>query len=259
MDRPRVIVSRCLELAECRYDGGGVASSVVRALRHHVDLVPVCPEVRIGLGVPRAPIQIEEAAGEQRLVQPSTGRDLTASMTRFAQAFADQTTDVDGVLLKSRSPSCGIGDVKIIVDGSPTAQDGIGMFSRVMAARFPHVAMEDEARLQDAGVLRPWLTRIWASARLRNAAEDGPEALTAFHGRYAPVRRVWPADIRGELDRLVAAAAASSGSGDSSELYRATFSKALVERELPEHLGSGSPGFEAFPADLLPTPTPIHE
>lgn len=177
MDKPRVIVSRCLELAECRYDGAGIESRVVRVLSRHVDLVPVCPEVRIGLGVPRAPIRIEEAGGPgraQRLVQPSTGLDLTARMTEFAHSFADGTTGVDGVLLKSRSPSCGVGDVKIFGDGEVRAADGTGMFARVLAARYPDVAMEDEARLQDAGVLRRWLTRVWTSARLRGAVAEGP-------------------------------------------------------------------------------------
>lgn len=166
--RPRVVLSRCLELAACRYDGGGIRSPVVRMLARYVDYVPVCPEVRIGLGVPRPPIRIERSpSSELRLVQPSTGRDLTERMLGFAESFADETEAVDGILLKSRSPSCGSGDVKIHEGGEIVTADGSGLFARVMRERYPGVAMADEVRLTDPQIRRDWLTRVFQSANDR--------------------------------------------------------------------------------------------
>lgn len=171
------MLSRCLEMAECRYDGAGIRSPVVRLLARHVEFVPVCPEVRIGLGVPRAPIRIERTSsgdGSLRLVQPSTGRDLTDRMTGFGESFADATEAVDGLLLKSRSPSCGMGDVKIYDErGGLVTGQGWGMFAAVMRARYPDAAMEDEERLKDAAVRRRWLTRVFESARRRAEARRG--------------------------------------------------------------------------------------
>lgn len=88
--RPRLVVSRCLELAACRYDGATIRAPLVRRLAPFVELVPVCPEVEIGLGVPRDPVRLVTLPGGPdcpRMVQPSTGRDLTDAMTGFSRAF----------------------------------------------------------------------------------------------------------------------------------------------------------------------------
>lgn len=176
-------------------------------LADHVVYVPVCPEVRIGLGVPRAPIRIEEQGGVQRLMQPSTGLDLTERMTRFGERFAADTAEVDGVLLKSRSPSCGIGDVKIFADGEPRTDGGTGMFARVLRERFAAVAMQDEARLKDPAALHDWLTRVWASARLRRARSAGGAGLAEVHVLYRPLLGRAPAEVLGRMDRVVEEAA----------------------------------------------------
>lgn len=165
-----MVLSRCLEVAACRYDGRGVQSEVVRELARWVEYVPVCPEVRIGLGVPRAPIRIERSSsGHERLVQPSTGADLTDRMLGFAGSFVDETAAVDGVLLKSRSPSCGLGDVKVYEGEEPVTAAGSGLFAAVLRERYPGVAMADEARLLDGAFRHEWLTRVFASARRRAA------------------------------------------------------------------------------------------
>ena len=53
-----VIVSGCIEHNSCRWNGLMVASDTVRALKEHVEFRPVCPEVEIGLGVPRKPVRV---------------------------------------------------------------------------------------------------------------------------------------------------------------------------------------------------------
>src|SRR5262245_32469134 len=56
--RPIVVVSQCLGFAAVRYDGRVLRDDFVKALSQHVTFTQVCPEVGIGLGVPRAPIRI---------------------------------------------------------------------------------------------------------------------------------------------------------------------------------------------------------
>lgn len=169
--RPRVVVSRCLGFAAVRYDGQVLESRFVERLRDHVEFVQVCPEVGMGLGVPRDPIRIEVTAGGLRLVQPSTGRDLTEAMHRFSETFLDGLGDVDGFILKARSPSCGIRDTKRFRPGADDPLDdlGAGLFARAVLERFPDAAVEDEARLADPGHRHRFLTRLWAAARRREA------------------------------------------------------------------------------------------
>ncbi|HTY07903.1 MAG TPA: DUF523 domain-containing protein, partial [Candidatus Edwardsbacteria bacterium] len=80
-----MVASRCLEFEACRYNGQMIPCPVVRQLQPLADFRPVCPEVEIGLGVPRDPIRIVESKGKRSLYQPSTGRDLTETMGDFAR------------------------------------------------------------------------------------------------------------------------------------------------------------------------------
>jgi uncharacterized protein YbbK (DUF523 family) len=111
--RPRLVMSACLEMEACRYNGQSIRARFVPRLAEHVELIPVCPEVEIGLGVPRPPVRLVSDGDEVRMVQPATGRDLTGAMAGFSRTFLDGLQEVDGFLLKSRSPSCGPKDVAL--------------------------------------------------------------------------------------------------------------------------------------------------
>ena len=205
--RPRVVLSRCLELDQVRYDGERIAYGFVLELEPHVDLVPICPEVEIGLGVPRDPIRLVEEGGGIRLVQPSTGRDLTSEMETFADGFLGGATSVDGFLLKNRSPSCGIRDVRRYrPDGEPSSSGkGGGLFGEAVLDRFGHLAVEDEGRLRNSRIREHFLTKLFALAALREVEEAGSlRDLIDFHARYKFVLMAYSQKGLGGLDRLVA-------------------------------------------------------
>lgn len=229
--RPRVVLSKCLELEACRYNAQTIRSSVVRSLEPYVEFVATCPEVEIGLGVPRDPIRLVYASGgdQLRLVQPSTGRDLTERMTSFGHRLADATRDIDGLLLKSRSPSCGIKDVKryAAAGDAPVTGKGAGMFAAIMMERFPTVAIEDEGRLTNAEIRYHYLTRLFASVALRAALAKGPAALVEFHTRYKLVLMAHSPSGQRRLGRLVAGAGTRFETVAST--YREGFAEAMAE------------------------------
>ncbi len=169
--RPTVVVSKCLGFAACRYNGLSISSDVVKALEPHVEFVPVCPEVEIGLGIPREPIRVASTAGGLKLLQPTTGADLTDRMTGFAASFLDSLPPVDGFLLKSRSPSCGVRDVKVFrgVEKEAAIGKGSGFFGSAVVERFPGHPVEDEGRLLNFRIREHFLTSLWALARFRAA------------------------------------------------------------------------------------------
>ncbi len=70
--KPILFISKCLGLESCRYDGGVINSSVISRMRDHVRIKTICPEVGIGLGIPRALIRIGESDGKLELYQSST-------------------------------------------------------------------------------------------------------------------------------------------------------------------------------------------
>ena len=86
---------------------------MVRRLAAHVELMPICPEVAVGLGVPREPIRLVRRRGRTVLIQPTTGHDLTEPMHDFTSRYLGELPEVEGFLLKARSPSCGIHGVKV--------------------------------------------------------------------------------------------------------------------------------------------------
>jgi uncharacterized protein YbgA (DUF1722 family)/uncharacterized protein YbbK (DUF523 family) len=182
-----VVISRCIELCACRWDGAKILSEPVRRLMPHVDLVPACPEVSIGLGVPREPVRVVQADGTRRLLQPATGVDLTPPMTTFVESFIQSLGAVDGFILKSRSPSCGLVDTKVygdMNDRAPLRQAG-GFFGAAVREQFAHLAVEDEERLADAASCRQFLTRLFALADLRGVeAQPTAGGLVALQARH---------------------------------------------------------------------------
>ncbi|NIT36408.1 MAG: DUF1722 domain-containing protein, partial [candidate division Zixibacteria bacterium] len=210
--KPVVVVSRCLEFDAVRYDGSRIRDDFVRALKPHVTFIPVCPEVEIGLGVPREPVRIVEARGRRRLVQPATGLDVTEKMQRFAAAFLDGLDAVDGFILKSRSPTSGIKDVKVYPGTAKTAPSGkgAGFFGGAVLARFGHLAVDDEGRLKNLRLREHFLTKLFALAAFRETKGSGaPKDLVQFHAENKLLLMAYNQTRMRALGRVVADAGRS--------------------------------------------------
>jgi uncharacterized protein YbgA (DUF1722 family)/uncharacterized protein YbbK (DUF523 family) len=177
-------MSACLELEACRYDGQMVRAPFVLRLTPFVKLASICPEVEIGLGIPRPPIRLVQHGTSLQLYQPDTGRDVTRTMHEFNDRFLAGLRDVDGFILKSRSPSCGIKDTKIYdgAEGTELFRKGAGMFGGAVLERFPVAAIEDERRLTDYRLRHHFLTKLFARAAFRAVEASGAMAdLVRFH------------------------------------------------------------------------------
>jgi uncharacterized protein YbgA (DUF1722 family)/uncharacterized protein YbbK (DUF523 family) len=180
--KPNVVVSKCLEFDACRYNGQLIHDAFVRKLEKYVNYVPVCPEVAIGLGVPRFPIRIVSPR-ERRLIQPATGRDLTEDMSSFCKKFL-APLNVDGFILKFRSPSCGLKDVRIYQksEKSPAVDKGAGFFGGSVLERFPGLALEDEGRLRSLKIREHFLTKLFTLARFQAVKKSNEmRELVRFH------------------------------------------------------------------------------
>ena len=205
--RPKLVLSHCLELEACRYDGTSIRAPVVRRLEAHVELIPICPEVAVGLGVPRSPIRLVGNRGGTVLIQPTTGRDLTEPMHDFASRYLSALPEVEGFLLKSRSPSCGIHGVKVFEGAHATVPEGrdTGKFAAAVIARFPDHPVEHEGRLTNLRLLDDFLTSLFALAGLRSARDqDGSvTGLLALHSLHYLTRIMFSSQDQKSLNRIV--------------------------------------------------------
>jgi uncharacterized protein YbbK (DUF523 family) len=198
--KPNVVVSKCLGFAKCRYDGKIVLDTIVRRLRPFVNFIPVCPEVEIGLGIPRDPIRVVSHKSKLHLYQPATDKDLTKQMIQFSKRYLASLEDVDGFILKSRSPSCGINRVKVYPalarkggaynsygpDARPSA--GTGFFARAVKNKFPYLVIVDECRLKNLAFRKSFFIKLFSLARLRtlrrNTKENKHPLNQIFHNPF---------------------------------------------------------------------------
>ena len=186
-DKPRVLISKCLGFASCRYNGQTIEDQFVSQLAPFVEVITTCPEMEIGLGVPRKPIRIVSVDNALRLIQPATGAEVTAPMKSFTKEFIASVGSLDGCILKNRSPSCGIGDVKIYegIDNSSRTTKGSGFFGGAIQEQFPFTAIEDEGRLRNFTIRDHFLVQLFTFHRYRAVEEAGTiGALVTFHTRH---------------------------------------------------------------------------
>ena len=184
--KPVVVLSKCLELEACRYNGQVIPDTFVKKIEPYVSFKPVCPEVEIGLGVPRDPIRVITQGNETTLVQPATGRDISSKMLGFADDYLKSLKDVDGFILKSRSPSCGIKDVKLFASSENGAAVGKtkGFFAGKVLDYFPGLAIEDEGRLKNFKIRDHFLTKLYLLANFRNVKKaKSINGLISFHSK----------------------------------------------------------------------------
>lgn len=205
--RPIVVVSQCLEFEPVRYNGQMIPDPVVRKLNRHVDFRPVCPEVAIGLGVPRDPVRLVVVNGEKRMIQPTTGLDATDSMRSYGEGFLDSLPAVDGFILKFKSPSCGIKEVKLYASaekGSGVGK-GSGLFAETVMGRYADLPVEDEGRLRNFQIREQFFTRIFAMAALRKVVDaERMGGLVKFHAAHKYLLMAWNQKALRELGPVVA-------------------------------------------------------
>jgi len=157
MSRPRIVVSRCLRYEACRYNGEIISVNWRIELEKVADVITVCPEVLAGLGVPRVPINLFRKDGQVHVIQDETGLDLTETLETASDDFLSTLGDVDAFVLKSKSPSCGLGTTKIREGDS--YEIGSGMFARKAMEKYGDSVFIDESGLADEGV-KVFLRRI---------------------------------------------------------------------------------------------------
>ena len=176
--KPRVGISRCLLGEDVRYDGTNRLSAAVTELTPLVEWVAVCPEVEVGMGVPREPIQLVRGAdgvrsGREsvRLKGVQSGEDWTDRMDRWAAARAGDlaAAGISGFVLKARSPSCGPAAVLVHDEPAAPAPTGRGLFAEALAAALPGLPMLDEETLEDRRQRERFLQTVRRFAASRGA------------------------------------------------------------------------------------------
>ena len=205
---PNVVLSRCIEIDPCRYNGLKIASDFVKKLIPYVNVIAVCPEVEIGLGTPRDALRIVMNEDKMRLIQPKTGLDFTEKMEKFVNSFLDSLPEVDGFILKGRSPTSAIMDAKrytSIKPGAALKGKGPGFFGKAVLERFSHLAIEDEGRLRNPNIKSHFLTKLYTLASFREIKKlESSKAIVKFHSENKLLLKAYNEKEMRILGRIVA-------------------------------------------------------
>lgn len=205
--KPVVLVSKCLEFEKVRYNAQVIPSKIVRDLEPFVEYIKVCPEVEIGLGVPRDTIRIIKINGEKRLVQPKTGRDITERMREFITVFLDNLQEVDGFIFKSKSPTIGIRGIKVYsgVKDAGVVEKGSGFFAEQLIGRYSGYPMEEEDRLTNRRIRNHFLVHLFTFAGFREIKQRRSiEELVEFDHRNRYLFMSYHHENCNHMDELLA-------------------------------------------------------
>lgn len=220
-----------------RYDGGHKHDPfLTETLGRYVEWVPVCPEVEIGLGVPRPILRLEWRDDRVALVMPSERRDLSETMQRFAARRAKELAalEICGYVLKKNSPSCGLEGVKVYKSNGRPKGTHRGMFAELLLREMPHLPVEEEGRLHNPRLRENWITRIFAYHRLRTLWSQRWKIgdLVDFHTAHKYLLLAHSPQHYRSLGRLVAQAKQMKRS-ELKARYEAEFMTALKRLATP--------------------------
>jgi uncharacterized protein YbgA (DUF1722 family)/uncharacterized protein YbbK (DUF523 family) len=187
--RPRLGISACLLGQEIRFDGGHKRDAFLcDILSPFVEWIPVCPEMEIGMGVPREAVRLVGLPSDPKMIAERSGRDWTLAMKRFASIRTDELArlELSGYVFKKSSPSCGVERVRIDQAINMPARRGRGLFAAAIMERLPLLPVEEEGRLNDPALRENFIERVFAYHRWQEAlaAAKSARALVEFHTRH---------------------------------------------------------------------------
>ena len=187
--KPKIAISACLLGAEVRFNGGHKESRLCnQALSEHFEFVPLCPEVAIGLGIPRQPVRLVGSPAQPQAVgSVDSSLNVTQPLHDYGLEMAAAHTDISGYIFMQKSPSCGLERVKVYQDGGrPAELSGRGIYAQAFCAAHPDLPVEEDGRLNDPVLRENFLTRVYAYSAWQALLKTGitRRSLTDFHACY---------------------------------------------------------------------------
>ena len=188
----KVGISACLLGEKVRYNGGHKRSRYLEdVLSEYFDYTPICPEMGIGMGVPRKPIRLITTSGNNETgIEAALSDDnnvrFTQQLKDYAKHQASQLTDSCGYIFMQKSPSCGYTRVKLYHENGNPLEVAQGIYAAELDRLLPLMPKEEAGRLSDAMIRENFITRVMAYHDWQEnvASNITSKNLLDFHVRY---------------------------------------------------------------------------
>lgn len=167
-------LSSCLLGHKVRYDGDHrLNQDLIEQLGRYFTFLPVCPEIEVGMGVPRETVQLEDPENtptSPRMIGTDSGKDWTVRMNRFSDQRVRQKDfqNLSGFILKARSPSCGMEHVKLYDPLGRIQKTGTGLFAAALRRQYPNLPIEDEDQLANHDLREQFIKQVIAYQKLKS-------------------------------------------------------------------------------------------
>jgi len=202
-------ISSCLVGEKVRFDGGHKQNRyVLDTLGQFFRFRPFCPEMAIGLGVPRETIRLVSIDGRTEAVGNKTAElNVTRQLIQSAEDQRGWHSQIFGYIVKKDSPSCGMERVRVY-QGQQAQRNGVGLYTETLMRNFPALPVEEEGRLGDPVLRESFVKRVIIYKRWHDLLAAGLDwaGLTDFHGRHKLILYSHDQHLGRELGRELAAA-----------------------------------------------------
>jgi len=170
-------ISSCLLGNNVRWDGDHNANKIIiNNLGRYFDLYPICPEVEIGMDVPREPINLEGNKNDPRMIAKNSRKDWTSEMSKYSRGKIAQLENkkISGLILKSNSPSCGLRNIPIYGNIGQSPKTGIGLFANTVTQYFEFMPIVDEDFVKDINLRKLFVIKSYFFSKLSNLFRENP-------------------------------------------------------------------------------------
>ena len=144
--KPKAIVSACLLGEYCRYDGKTKKCEGIETLLEEYEIIPFCPEAPL-FGTPRERINVVMIDGKKHIVTDETNVDVTEKLKNEIERFIVEHPNADRIILKSKSPSCGLGTTLILDENKEVIAKGNGLAADLFLQHYKNSDISDELSL----------------------------------------------------------------------------------------------------------------
>lgn len=232
-DRIPVGISACLLGNPVRFDGGHKRLAfAVEQLSPYFHFEPVCPEMAVGLPVPRPALRLIKNDEGNIVLRASNGSplDVTERMRQFSTERVGRLGHLCGYIVCAKSPSCGMERVRVYDAAQKNARkSGTGLFTQELLRQLPWLPVEEDGRLHDPGLRENFIERVYALHELHQLWRQGLSrgVLMAFHSRYKLLLLAHSQSEYRELGRFMAGIDNWDSLEDFAREYRLRLMKLL--------------------------------
>ena len=236
VDKIKIGVSGCLLGQEVRFNGQHKFHWYINEiLGKYFEYVSMCPEVEIGMGIPRKTVRLVGDLKNPEMIEPKSGTNWTSKMNDYSRKKIARLGDLSGFLFKKGSPSCGVFRAKVYQKNGIPLANGRGLFADYFCKRWPLIPVEEEGRLNDSKLRENFLERVFGYHRLKTLMEKRFKRSDwiKFHERNKFLLLSHSRKHYTMLGQLVARIAQET-SGDFKDKYASGYMEALALNTTPK-------------------------